>query len=75
MLRNKHNFAISPENEVLPIEGRDGGEGWQHQILGVGVVGVHSGSSLGQGSEMLLSEYFYIRETEEKELELNQYCQ
>lgn len=38
----------------LAIEGRDGGEGGQRQVLGVGVVGVHSGSSLGQGSEMLL---------------------
>ena len=38
----------------LPIEGGDRDRGRHHQVLGVGVVRVHSGSSLGQSSEMLL---------------------
>ena len=38
----------------LPIERGDGDRGRHHQVLGVGVVRVHSGSSLGQSSEMLL---------------------
>ena len=38
----------------LPIEGGGGGKSWHNQVLGVGVVGVHSGSSIGQGSKMLL---------------------
>ena len=47
--------SLVQSNELdLPIKGRGGGESWHHQVLGVGVVGVHSGSSIGQGSKMLL---------------------
>ena len=45
----------------LPIEGGGGGKSWHNQVLGVGVVGVNSGSSISQGSKMLLYNIYLLK--------------